>query len=294
MTVFLRAADAGKLAMGDEARIILDAAPDYVVPAMVGFVASGAPAAPKAVETQDDLAKLMLRVDLKIDPKVVETYYGKVETGLRGAGFVRTRPDAKWPAELQVKLPPAPIAQEPKPTPAPVAEAGTTVSAPVGGGASTPSAPAAASISAAAHAPSAEAPTSELATQTAHAVAPASLPSPAPVAEAAGPITPLPAPAPSSQPTSAPAPAPLPAPSAEALRAPPPAPEAKLAPPPAALSAPLAPAPPHAPAAHASMSAKRAGSPVLSSLPRAWLSWRGRGPSPPRTAASFSDDAEAL
>ena len=40
MTVFLRAADAGKLAMGDEARLILDAAPDYVVPAAVSFVAS--------------------------------------------------------------------------------------------------------------------------------------------------------------------------------------------------------------------------------------------------------------
>ena len=100
MTVFLRAADAGKLAIGDEARIILNAAPDYVVPAMVSFVACEAQAAPKAVETKDDLAKLMLRVDLKVDPKVVETYYGKVETGLRGAGFVRTRPDAKWPADL--------------------------------------------------------------------------------------------------------------------------------------------------------------------------------------------------
>ncbi len=121
MTVFLRAADAGKLAMGDEARIILDAAPDYVVPAAVGFVASDSQVAPKPVETKDNLAKLMLRVDLKIDPKVVETYYGKVETGLRGAGFVRTRPDAKWPAELQVKLPPAPVAQEPTPAPAPSA-----------------------------------------------------------------------------------------------------------------------------------------------------------------------------
>jgi HlyD family secretion protein len=249
MTVFLRAADAGKLAMGDEAHIILDAAPDYVVPAMVGFVASGAPAAPKAVETQDDLAKLMLRVDLKVDPKVVETYYGKVETGLRGAGFVRTRPETKWPADLLVKLPPAPVAREPKPAPAPVAEAGATVSAPVGGEASTPSAPAAASISAAAHAPSAEAPTSELATQTARAVAPASLPSPAPVAEAAAPIPPLPAPAPSSQPTSAPAPA--------------------------ALSAPLAPAPPHAPAAHASMSAKLGGEPGAEFAPESLAQLEG-------------------
>ena len=122
MTVFLRAADAGELAMGDEARLILDAAPDYVVPAAVSFVASDAQVAPKAIETKADLAKLMLRVDLKIDPKVVATYYGKVETGLRGAGFVRTRPDSKWPAQLQVKLPPAPVTQEPTPAPAPLAQ----------------------------------------------------------------------------------------------------------------------------------------------------------------------------
>ena len=251
MTVFLRAADAGKLAMGDEARLILDAAPDYVVPAAVSFVASDSQVAPKAVETKDNLAKLMLRVDLKIDPKVVETYYGKVETGLRGAGFVRTRPDAKWPAELQVKLPPAPVAQEPTPAPAPVAQEAAPASAPIGG-ASAPSAPAAAPMSAAAPAPVAEASKSEPATQ---APAPASAPASAPVAEAAAPVPPLAAPAPSSQPMSAPAPAPLPAPSAEALRSSPVAREARLAPPPPPLPAPLpAPAPAHAPAAQASTS----------------------------------------
>ena len=192
MTVFLRAADAGKLAMGDEARLILDAAPDYVVPAAVSFVASDSQVAPKAVETKDNLAKLMLRVDLKIDPKVVETYYGKVETGLRGAGFVRTRPDAKWPAELQVKLPPAPVAQEPTPAPAPIAQEAAPASAPIGG-ASAPSAPAAAPMSAAAPAPVAEASKSEPATQ---APAPASAPASAPVAEAAAPVPPPPRPRP--------------------------------------------------------------------------------------------------
>ena len=241
MTVFLRAADAGKLAMGDEARIILDAAPNYVVPAAVGFVA-----APKAAEAKQDLAKLMLRVDLKIDPKVVETYYGKVETGLRGAGFVRTRPDAKWPADLQVKLPPAPVAQEPTPAPGPVAQEAARASA-APGGASAPSAPAAAPMSAAAPAPVAEASKSEPATQ---APAPAS----APVTEAAAPVPPLPAPATSSQPTSAPAPAPVTAPLAEASRSSPVAREAKLAPPPPPIPAPLAPAPAHAPAAQASTS----------------------------------------
>jgi HlyD family secretion protein len=74
MTVFLRATDEHKLGIADEARIILDAFPDYVVPATVGFRASDSQAAPKTVGAKNDLGKLMLRVDLKIDPKVVDTY----------------------------------------------------------------------------------------------------------------------------------------------------------------------------------------------------------------------------
>jgi HlyD family secretion protein len=267
MTVFLRAADAGKLAMGDEARLILDAAPDYVVPAAVSFVASNAQSAPKAVETKDDLAKLMLRVDLKIDPKVVETYYGKVETGLRGAGFVRTRSDAKWPAELQVKLPPAPVAQEPTPAPAPLAEEATPASAPIGG-VSALSAPTAAPTSAAAPAPVAEASKSEPATQ---APTPASAPASAPVAEAAAPVPPLPAPtsAPSSQPTSAPAPAPVA--EAEASRSSQVAREAKLAP----LPPSLAQAPAHAPAAQVSTSEGLGPEPAAEVAPENFAQLRG-------------------
>ncbi len=47
MTVFLPARDAGRLALGDEARIVLDPAPDYVVPATVSFVAAEAQFTPK-------------------------------------------------------------------------------------------------------------------------------------------------------------------------------------------------------------------------------------------------------
>ena len=41
MTIFLPAADAGRVGVGDEARIILDPIPDYVIPATVSFVAAG-------------------------------------------------------------------------------------------------------------------------------------------------------------------------------------------------------------------------------------------------------------
>ena len=122
MSVFLPVADAAKLGIGDEARVILDAAPDYVIPAAVSFIASDRQISSKSVETKNERATQTFRVDLRIDPQVLKTYRKKVEAGLRGAGFVRTKPDVKWPAELQIKLPAVPIAKEQSPAPAPVAE----------------------------------------------------------------------------------------------------------------------------------------------------------------------------
>jgi HlyD family secretion protein len=108
MTIFLPAADAGRLAVGDEARIILDPVPDYVIPASVSFVAADAQFTPKTVETTDERAKLMFRIKLKVDPQVLQQFYTRVKTGVRGLGFVRTKTDVDWPQELQVKLPKPP------------------------------------------------------------------------------------------------------------------------------------------------------------------------------------------
>src|SRR5208283_4922478 len=104
MTIFLPAADAGKLAVGDEARIVLDPVPDYIVPAKVSFVAADAQFTPKTVETKDERAKLMFRIKLKVDPDVLQQFYTRVKTGVRGMGFVRTKADVEWPADLQVKV----------------------------------------------------------------------------------------------------------------------------------------------------------------------------------------------
>jgi HlyD family secretion protein len=108
MTIFLPAADAGRLAVGDEARIILDPVPDYVIPASVSFVAADAQFTPKTVETTDERAKLMFRIKLKVDPHVLQQFYTRVKTGVRGLGFVRTKADLEWPADLQIKLPKPP------------------------------------------------------------------------------------------------------------------------------------------------------------------------------------------
>lgn len=104
MTIYLPAADAGRLGLGDEARIIADPVPQYVIPASVSFVATDAQFTPKSVETAEERQKLMFRVKLQIDPKVLEKHHRKVKTGVRGLGFVRTEP-VEWPDDLKVKLP---------------------------------------------------------------------------------------------------------------------------------------------------------------------------------------------
>jgi HlyD family secretion protein len=105
MTIYLPATDAGKLAVGDEARIIADPIPEYVIPATVSFVAADAQFTPKSVETADERQKLMFRVKLQVNPKVLERYHRQVKTGIRGIGFVRTSPSIAWPDDLVVKLP---------------------------------------------------------------------------------------------------------------------------------------------------------------------------------------------
>lgn len=105
MTVYLPASEAGKLALGDEARIILDPVPQYVIPATVSFVAADAQFTPKAVETAEEREKLVFRAKLQVDPQLLAKYHRQVKTGVRGLGFVRTSPSAKWPDSLAVKLP---------------------------------------------------------------------------------------------------------------------------------------------------------------------------------------------
>jgi HlyD family secretion protein len=105
LTIFLPARDAGRLAIGDEARVVLDVAPQYVFPANVTFVATEAQFTPKTVETSEEREKLMFRVKLSIDPELRTRYENQVKTGLRGVGYVKTVPNTPWPENLAVKLP---------------------------------------------------------------------------------------------------------------------------------------------------------------------------------------------
>jgi HlyD family secretion protein len=82
----------------------LDPAPQYVVPASVSFVAADARFTPKNVETADEREKLMFRVELKVDARVLKEYSRKVKTSVRGVGIVLTTTGTAWPEDLKVKL----------------------------------------------------------------------------------------------------------------------------------------------------------------------------------------------
>ena len=105
MSIFLPTRDAARLAIGDEARIILDAIPDYVIPATVTFVASTAQFTPRSVETVDEREQLMFRINLTITPDLLSEYQDRARAGVPGMGYVRVDRNVDWPAELVVKLP---------------------------------------------------------------------------------------------------------------------------------------------------------------------------------------------
>ena len=107
MTIFLPTRDVGRIGLGDEARIVLDAAPEFTIPARVSFIAAEAQFTPKFVETTSERDKLMYRVKLAIDPKLLETYRDYVKAGLTGNGYVRVQPEAAWPDRLKPRLPDA-------------------------------------------------------------------------------------------------------------------------------------------------------------------------------------------
>ncbi len=105
MTIFLPTRDAGRLATGAEARIILDPIPDYIIPATVTFVASTAQFTPKSVETEAERDQLMFRVRLTIAPELLADYQDRARGGVPGVGYVLVDEGAAWPADLAIHLP---------------------------------------------------------------------------------------------------------------------------------------------------------------------------------------------
>jgi len=105
MTFFLPTDDAGRVRIGTEVRIVLDALPQYVIPAKATFVADVAQFTPKTVETANERQKLMFRIKAQLPKELLEKYIRDVKTGLPGVAYVRVSPDADWPPNLQNVLP---------------------------------------------------------------------------------------------------------------------------------------------------------------------------------------------
>jgi HlyD family secretion protein len=104
MTFFLPERVAGHVALGSDVHLVIDAAPHYVIPAKVSYVASVAQFTPKTVETASEREKMMFRVKARIDPKLLQEHLEQVKTGLPGMAYLKLDDAAQWPAHLQVNV----------------------------------------------------------------------------------------------------------------------------------------------------------------------------------------------
>ena len=103
MYLFLPEPVAGKVALGSEARIVLDAAPGYPIRAVVSFVSPKSQFTPKTVETAEERHNLTFRVKLQLNKDRLRQYEPFVKVGIPGMGYVRLDDSSEWPATLQVK-----------------------------------------------------------------------------------------------------------------------------------------------------------------------------------------------
>lgn len=101
MDIYLPTAEAGKVKVGDDARIVLDAYPDHPIPAKVSFVANLSQFTPKTVETKSERDKLMFRIRVRIDQDRLLAHSDSIRSGLPGVAYVRWDYSVGWPAKLK-------------------------------------------------------------------------------------------------------------------------------------------------------------------------------------------------
>lgn len=104
MTFFLPEKLAGRVAIGSEVHLILDTAPNNVIPAKIAYVSDVAQFTPKTVETADDREKLMFRVKAQISRELVNEHLTQIKSGLPGVAWIKLDPQAQWPKELIVNV----------------------------------------------------------------------------------------------------------------------------------------------------------------------------------------------
>jgi HlyD family secretion protein len=103
MDIYLPTTDAGRVHLGADGRIVLDAYPDNPIPAHVSYLASEAQFTPKAVETQTERDALMFRVRVRVDSQILHAQEQAVRSGLPGVAYVRLDSTVAWPQSLKPK-----------------------------------------------------------------------------------------------------------------------------------------------------------------------------------------------
>src|SRR5574343_1715172 len=102
MTIYLPTEKAGQVAVGAEARIVIDALPGQVITARVSFVEAEAQFTPREVETRTEREKLMFRLKVKADADWLAAHRDLAKGGMPGVAYVKLDPNAAWPANLQI------------------------------------------------------------------------------------------------------------------------------------------------------------------------------------------------
>jgi HlyD family secretion protein len=105
MEMYLPAQEAARVKIGADARIVLDARPEYAAQAKVSYVSPEAQFTPKQVETRSERDKLMFRIKLQVPPELVLIYIERIKTGVRGMGYVRLDDTVVWPEFLEQRFP---------------------------------------------------------------------------------------------------------------------------------------------------------------------------------------------
>jgi HlyD family secretion protein len=91
LKVFINEPDIGKIRLGQEARIFVDAFPDRPFLATVSRVSPRAEFTPKYVETREERVKLVFAVELRAD-----NAQGFLKPGMPGEGLLRWKDDVPW------------------------------------------------------------------------------------------------------------------------------------------------------------------------------------------------------
>jgi len=97
MTVFLPESQAGKISIGAEARIVLDAFPNRYFNGLVSYVSPEAQFTPKQVETTTERQKLVFRTKVQLTDDDLSV----LKPGMPGVAYILLTASVDWPDTLK-------------------------------------------------------------------------------------------------------------------------------------------------------------------------------------------------